>query len=174
MALSVLSLNVNGLQDSTKHGGLLQWLHSVNSSVDVVCLQETHCISEAECRAWFLYSGFNFVVSPGLNHSCGCIVLYSPVLDLVSFSSHVPGCSLLCNFSFHNLSFCVLCLYAPNRNPARDLFLNQLYDIVDPSIATVLCGDFNTVFDPSMACRGSSIDDTSRKRTAALVRLFDS
>lgn len=158
-------------QDPTKRGGLLQWLRSVNLSVDVVCLQETHCVSEEECRSWFLHSGFNFAVSPGSNHSCGRIVLFRPVLNLVSFSCHVPGRTILCNFSFHDLSFCVLCLYAPNRNPARDLFFNELCDVVDPSI---VCSDFNTVFDRSLDRRGSSIDDSSRESTTALVRLFDS
>ena len=51
-ALSVLSLNVDGLRDLLKRAALLQWLHAV-PSVDVVCLQEVHCVSESECQLWF-------------------------------------------------------------------------------------------------------------------------
>lgn len=160
MALSVLSLNVNGLRDSTKRGGLWQWLCSVNWSVDVVCLQETHCISEVACCSSFLYSGLNFVVSPGSNHSCGCIVLFRLVLDLVKF--HITSLAIpsfvISRFTTYPFVFC---LYAPNRNPARDLFLNQMCDIADPSIPTIVCGDFHTVFDHSLDCCGSSVDVTS-------------
>ena len=51
-SLSVLSLNVNGLRDSPKRAALLQWLHAV-PLVDVVCLQEVHCVSVSECQFWF-------------------------------------------------------------------------------------------------------------------------
>ena len=50
--LSVLSLNVDGLRDSLKRAALLQWLHAV-PSVDVVCLQEVHCVSKSECQFCF-------------------------------------------------------------------------------------------------------------------------
>lgn len=46
--------------------------------------------------------------------------------------------------------------------------------MVDPSIPTVFCGDFNTVFDCSLDHFGSPTDDTSRESTPALTRLFDS
>jgi len=46
MALSIFSLNVNGLRKSSEREGLVQWLQSLPLTVDVVCLQETHCISD--------------------------------------------------------------------------------------------------------------------------------
>ena len=174
MALSIISLNVNGLREAFKREGLLQWLRSLSVTVDVVSLQETHCTSDVECHSWFSSSGFSFALSPGTCRSGGCIVLYRPVLNLVNFWCEVPGRSLMCEFSFHDATFRVLCLYAPNRNPARDLFFNSISDAVDPSIPTVLCGDFNTVFDRALDRFGSSADDTSRESTLALTRLFDS
>lgn len=65
MALSILTLNVNGLRDQPKRLGLVQWLRSLLSSVDIVCLQDTHCISDAEGQSWFSSCGFGFVLSPG-------------------------------------------------------------------------------------------------------------
>lgn len=38
--------------------------------------------------------------------------------------------------------------YAPNRNPERNRFFVSLPDIIDLSVPTFLCGDFNTVLDP--------------------------
>ena len=66
--LSVLSLNVNGLRDSSKRAALLQWLYALPST-DVKCLQEVHCVSESECQFWFRSSGFSSCVSPGSNRS---------------------------------------------------------------------------------------------------------
>ena len=48
MALTILTLNVNGLRDNAKRAGLLMWLRALPSVPDVVCLQETHCTSLAE------------------------------------------------------------------------------------------------------------------------------
>ena len=173
MALTIMSLNVNGLRDVHKRRGVMQWLSSLPSPVDVVCLQETHCLSEAECRFWFLSSGFTCLVSPGSVHSCGCIVLFRPTVHFVRSWPDDAGRYLLAEFTFHDSCFRVLCAYAPNRNPARDLFFDQLVALVDPAIPTVLCGDFNTVFDCSLDRAGSVVDDVSRESTLDLTRLFD-
>ena len=84
MALSIISINVNGMRDESKRLGLVQWLRSLPVTVDVVCLQETHCTSDSECLSWLSSSGFSCVVSPGSVKSCGCIVLYRPTLSLVN------------------------------------------------------------------------------------------
>ena len=119
MALSILTLNCNGIRDQSKRAGLVQWLRSLPVGADIVCLQETHCLSSAECSSWFLSSGFSAVVSPGSSHSCGCIVLFRPLLSLVNSWCDVLGRYLQVEFSFFGKSFRVCCVYAPNRNPAR-------------------------------------------------------
>ena len=174
MSLSVVSINVNGLRDPQKRSGFLQWLRGLSCSVDVVCVQEAHCVSSFECESWFRSSGFLSVVSPGSNRSCGCLVLFRPVLTLVSSSSDDDGRLLHCEFNFRDKSFRVVSLYAPNRNPARDSFFDLVASFVDPSVPTLICGDFNTVFDRSLDRLGSDAADSSRESTAALVRLFDS
>lgn len=82
MALSIISLNVNGLRESSKREGLVQWLRSLPVTVDVVCLQEAHCTSDVECHSWFSSSGLSFVLSPGTRCSGGCIILYWSILQL--------------------------------------------------------------------------------------------
>ena len=84
MALSIISLNVNGLRESSKREGLLQWLRFLSVTVDVVSLQETHCTSDVECHSWFSSSGLSFILSPGTRRSGGCIILYCPILRLRS------------------------------------------------------------------------------------------
>ena len=123
MALSIIQLNTNGIRNSDKRAGLLQWLRSLSVVPDVVCLQETHCVSDVECQSWFRSSGFHSVASPGSQKSCGCIILFRPCLSLVNSSFDDAGRFVLCEFRFHGKLFRVVSLYAPNRNPARDQFL---------------------------------------------------
>ncbi|PFX27102.1 Transposon TX1 uncharacterized 149 kDa protein [Stylophora pistillata] len=79
-----------------------------------------------------------------------------------------------CQFSFLVKVFRVVCLYAPNRNPARDDFFDSLHTKIDPSIPTILAGDFNAVFDRSLDRRGSNPASTSRESSSALSHLFQS
>ncbi len=173
MALSILSLNCNGIRDQSKRSGLVQWLRSLPYTVDVVCLQETHCVSSAECTSWFSSSGFLSYVSPGSNHSCGCVVLYRPALSFVDAVLDDKGRFLRVQFSFRDKSFRICCVYAPNRNPDRDQFFEFISDNVDPSIPTLLVGDFNTVFDRSKDRRGSDPSNSSRESSLPLIALFD-
>ena len=174
LKFNVISINANRLRMADKRAGFLQWLHSLPVVVDVVCIQEYHCVSLAECDLWFRSSGFPSVVSPGSKKSCGCVVLFRPTLSLVQSWADEEGRLLQCEFSFCDQSFCVILLYAPNRNPVRNQFLEQLADEVDPSIPTLLCGDFNTVFDRNLDCSGSDSSDTWRESSAALATLFES
>ena len=115
------------------------------------------------CLSWFSSSGFDFVLSPGSIHSCGCIVLFRPSLSLVNSWCDTDGQFVQCEFSFLGKSFCICCVYCPNRNSARDQFLDDLHSKIDPSIPIVLAGDFNTVFDRSIDRLGSDPADSSQE-----------
>ena len=173
MALSIFQLNANGLRNPDKRAGLLQWLRSFAVIPDVVCLQEAHCVSDVECQSWFRSSGFQSVVSPGTQKSCGCIILFRPCLSLVKLSSDDAGRFVLCEFRLQEKLFRVVSLYAPNRNPARDQFFELVPPRVDPTIPTVVCGDFNTVWDRSLDRAGSVAADTSRESSSTLAWLFE-
>ena len=172
MALSLLTLNVNGIRDRSKRDGLVQWLRSLPVKVDVICLQETHCVSLTECSSWFSSSGFLSVLAPGSIHSCGCVVLYRPSISLLK-SWSADGRFLQCEFSFHDKIFRVVCVYAPNCNPARDLFFDGLHSRIDPSIPTVLAGDFNAVFDRARDRRGPDPASLSGDSSPTLNHLFE-
>ena len=77
MALSVLSLNCNGIRDASKKAGLLLWVRSLPVRPDIICLQEVHCSLVRECSLWFQSSGFGVVCSPVSVHSSGCAILFS-------------------------------------------------------------------------------------------------
>ena len=100
-------------------------------------------------------------------------MLFCPTLHLVRSWPDDAGRYLLAKFTLQDSCICVLCVYAPNPNPARDLFFDELALLVDPAIPTILFGDFNTVFDRSLDRAGSPVGDVSREGTLALTRLFD-
>ena len=172
MALTIISIVVNGLRGPSKRAGFLHWLHSLPSIPDIVCLQGAHCMSSEECSSCFSSSGLSFVVSPGSINSCGCIVLYRPVLSLVSSSSDSNGRFLLCNFSFRDVPFRIACVYAPNYVPERDNFFSDVASRVDPSVPTVIVGDFNTVFDRAIDRTGSVVGEVSRESSISLGHLL--
>ena len=94
-------------------------------------------MNDVECQSWFRSSGFQSVVSPGSQKSCGCVILFRPSLSLVDLSSDDAGRFVSCEFCLQDKSFRVVSLYAPNRNPARDQFFEQVSSWVDPSVPTV-------------------------------------
>ena len=169
MAVKIVTLNVNGLRDANKRLSLLHWLSHL--SAGIVCLQETHAAFASEATSWFSSFGFQVVSSPGSIHSCGTAILFRPTFHLRNVWSDAAGRFVLSEFSFHEQIFRVCCIYAPNRNPARDEFFDFVSDSVDPSVPTVLCGDFNAAFDRVTDRRGSS-SDVSRDSCQTLATLF--
>ena len=149
---------------------LLQWLSHL--SLDFACLQETHVTSVAECISWFSSYGFLSVVSPGSVHSCGSVILYRPRYTLQNSWVDSSGRFVLANFQHRDVIFHVACIYAPNQNLDRDTFFSFVSSKVDPSVATVVCGDFNAVFDRTIDRRGSNVLDPSRESSASLLSLF--
>ena len=100
------------------------------------------------------------------------LVLFTLVVQLFCISIVIPltnsKVTLMVVLSwpisnFMKLLFCVVCLYASNCNPERDDFFSFCESSIDPSVATLLRGDFNTVFDQSLDRCGSNIFYTARE-----------
>ena len=165
-----LTINVNGLCDHNKRLSFLHWLSHL--AVDFVCLQETHVSSCLECDSWFSSYGFLAVTSPGSTRSCGSVSLYRPTFTLFKAAFDNEGHFVLAHFKRNDITFGATCLYAPNRNPERNDFFAYCADQIDPTVPTVICGDFNAVFDRSLDRRGVNVSDTSRESSFALGNLF--
>ena len=68
--------------------------------------------------------------------------------------------------------FRIASVYAPNRNPERDELFTSCLDFADPSVPTILCGDFNAVFDRAKDRRGSDHAITARESFVSMELLF--
>ena len=169
MALTVISVNVNGLRDGDNRLGFLQWLSHLSPSI--VCLQETLAVSSDDLLSWFSRFGCLCAGSFGTNHSRGVVVLYRLVLECRSVVCEFDGRFVLVEFGLRGSVFRVASIYAPNRNPARDAFLVRCVDSTDPAFPILLCGNFNTVLDRVRDCRGSCPFDVSRESSALLSAL---
>ncbi len=70
-ALTILTLNVNGLGDSHKWSDL--W--SEIPCTDIICLQEMHLSSDQEYAFRLHAQGYNYFFSHGTSASCGVATL---------------------------------------------------------------------------------------------------
>ena len=168
--MKLITLNVCGLRDDNKRLTFLQWLSHL--SCDIVCLQETHVLSPFEANSCFFSFGFLSLVSPGSNRSCGTVILYRATFILNNHCFDTEGRFSLAEFSFRDAVFRVASLYAPNLKPQRDDFLMSCISVIDPSVPTFVCGDFNAVFDRSRDRRGSSPFVSGRESCSTLLDFF--
>ena len=169
MALTLVTVDVNGLRDANKRARLLHKLSHLSASF--VCLQETHISSCSDGEHWFSSFGFQVVSSPGSVRSL-TVVLYRPIFHLLNVWNDTEGRFVLCEFSYRDQNFRVCSVYAPNHNPDRDDFFEFVCNSVDPSVPTILSGDFNAVFDCSVHRRGSCPSSVSCDSSNTLSSLF--
>ena len=145
---SVLSLNVNGLNDRLKRTALVDWLKCIK--VDVACLQETNAPSHESIRKWFANSGFRVVSSSISAKRCGTALLIREPYSVTKVIHDDGGCFVqaLVDLGDDQLSF--VSLYAPNKNPERNSFFASITGLIDLSRPTFVFGDFNSVLDSGL------------------------
>ena len=104
--------------------------------------------------------------------SCGLVILYRSRLIFNRSWVELNGRFLMAEFSDRGLLYRIVCIYALNRNPERDTFFTSVADLVDLAVPTVLCGDFNAVFNGALDRRGVATGSLYRDSSSALSILF--
>ena len=160
----------NGIRDPIKRTGLLQWLSQL--PCDFVCVQQTHVTDTAEAASWFSSSGFLTVTVSGTAHSRGQVLLYRPSVSFVNSWVELDGRFLMAEFSRKYYVFRLAFVYAPNRNFERYEFFTSCLEFTDPSVPSILGGDFNAVFDRTRDRRGSDAAVTVRDSFVSLELIF--
>ena len=138
----------------------------------ISCVQETHVTDAAEASSWFSSSGFLTVTVPDTAHFRGKVLLYRPSFSFVNSRVELEGRFLMAESSRRDSVFRIASVYAPNRNPAHDKFFTSCLDFIDPSVPTILGGDFNAVFDRERDRRGSDPAVTVRESFVSLELRF--
>ena len=147
MALSICSVNVNGIAERPKRERVFNFLHTF--SFDICLLQETHLSTLDQGEAWNREWGGSTVWSPGSNRSKGVGVLFSPAntVKIIDYKIDTDGRITTVLLQHQDTKFQIMCVYAPNNASEREVFFNSLWRFSFPNVETVIAGDFNCVPD---------------------------
>ena len=171
--MKVVTVNTNGLRSASKRAAFLLWITSLGC--DIVFLQETHCKDQAELNSWFSSSVFHAFGAFHSSNSRGVAILIkrSIAFQVLDQSSIDQGrcLTLKIDFSGHTLRLC--CIYAPNHNPEKATFFNELQDHLDPTEDLLIAGDFNSVLEPSLDRQSSSPLHPSYDCSQIIRELFE-
>ena len=154
--ITTITLNCQGLRNATQRSVLFSWLSCFSPTI--VCLQETHSTSQAEFDEWLANESnhdnnkpnYKALSSPGTTRSRGVAVLYHPSLTVIHSASDSQGRLQVIHFSLHSRPFQFVNVYGPNQKQPGVTFFQSILPLVDPSLPTIVCGDFNTVVDTTI------------------------
>ena len=157
-SILVITHNVRGLGDEKKLRHLLHYLQQRKSGKNldfISCLQETYI--EKAGKIPYIWRG-NYFLTPGNGHSCGCLTLLSPHLNILdSRNLGSRGHILACQKSGdQGVTYIVANIYAPNPNSNEKIeFFNGVFDVIAEFQERHNCenlfvmGDFNLTFKAS-------------------------
>ena len=166
--ISIITLNVNGLNAPTKRHRLAEWIQ--NQDPYICCLQETHFTSrdtyKLKVRGWKKIFHAN-----GDQKKAGVAILISDKIDfkMKNILRDKEGHYLMIKGSIQEEDITIVNIYAPNRGSPQYIrqLLTTLKGEIDNNI--IIVGDFNT---PLTAMDRSSTQKIS-KETQALNEALD-
>lgn len=173
--LRVATLNVRGLNSKRKQCQLLQLMSL--QQVDVLAVQETKLSGEEETEIALkpFLNDFEVCVTHATGTSAGCFLFLKQGTGLTAkaLTTDREGRFIVCDLTYGNDEWRIMCVYAPNAVNAR----NDFFLLIEPYLSTdrklLLLGDFNCVlnfndrsqftarFDPSAALLQSLVNENN-------------
>jgi exonuclease III len=146
MYLSIITLNVNGLNSPIKRHHLANWIKKEDSTI---CgLQEIHLIDRN--KYWIRVKGWKIYQANGPWKQAGVAILISDKVyfKLTIFKWDKEGHSILIKVEIHQKEITIINLYAPNISAPNFIkyTLKDLKVYIDSN--TVVLGDINTPLSP--------------------------
>ena len=125
MSLKIISLNIRGLNKTSKRRQVFRWLHQQKS--DVIFLQETYS-SPQTINLWESEWGGKILASHGSTHSRGVMILFKPRLDVTIEKSIYDknGRYILAEAFVDGSKLNFLNIYSPNDQTQQVKFLGDL------------------------------------------------
>lgn len=161
-ALRVATINVRGLAARRRQYQLSRLF--AENELDIIAVQETKVESQVATDRMVLpfRSLFNVCVSHAVRTSGGCLFIRRST-GIVETAVHTcaSGRMVLCDFSFSNREWRVICVYAPNRESERRLFFVELSAYLDCERVIIVLGDFNCVCAPEDRVNRAHLRDQS-------------
>ena len=145
--ISIITLNVNGLNAPTKRHRLAEWIQKQNQYM--CCLQETHFRPKdtyiLKVRGWK-----NIFHANGKQKKAGVAILISGKIDLKikKITKDKEGHYIMIKGSIQEEDITIVNIYAPNIE-APQYIRQTLTDIkVEADSNTIISGDFNIPLTP--------------------------
>ena len=151
MAVSIISLNVNGLNNNTKLHTTLNSLQ--NTAADFFFLQETHLSNKNISKVSSQWPGTTFH-APGRSHTAGVAILAKEKnFKTIALETDDGGRYILLGCEIDQQKFLLCNLYAPSgaarvKQIQRKFFFEKLLKLITPymlkNFHLIVGGDFNT------------------------------
>ena len=140
--LSIITLNVNGLNASTKRHKVSECIKKQGPSI--CCLQETHFRPEDTFR--LKVRGWRTIYhATGSQKRTGVAILISDKLDFkLKAVTDEEGHYIIITGSIHQDGLTIINVYAPNTGAPKYIkqLLTNISNLIDKNV--VIAGDFNT------------------------------
>ena len=147
--ISIVSLNVRGLGDSSKRRDVFNYLQNKNYSI--VCLQDTHFSKNLEnivMAEW----GYKVWFSNFRTNSRGVAILFKNNFEFKVYNQYTDtnGNVLLLDIEISNARMTLVSIYGPNDDSPLfyDRLKNSIVKYGNENI--IITGDWNLLLDPSL------------------------
>lgn len=128
-AINVATVNVRGLAARRKQCQLGRLF--ADRELDIIAVQETKVESQEMTDRMLqpFRANFNVCVSHAVGTSAGCALFIRRSIGIVEQTvvADSSGRYVYCDFSFCDIEWRVICIYAPNRQGERDTFFFPNY-----------------------------------------------
>ena len=145
--ISIITLNVNGLNVPTKRHRLVEWIQKQDPYIS--CLQETHLRPKdtyrLKVRRWK-----NIFLANGKQKKAGVATLISDKIDLKikNITRNKEGHYIMIKGSIQEEFKTIVNIYAPNTGAPRYIRQTLTYIKGEINSNTIIVGDFNTPLTP--------------------------
>ncbi len=143
-SISLLTLNVSGLQNRQKRSNMFYWLKK--QDVDLMFIQETHCGSDVDKNNWSReWAGESFWTNISTD-SVGVAILLSRKLQYETENIKIDpqGRWIKLDICINEHWYCLVNVYAPNKGVARKTFFTRhCKQLIEGEYPKIVGGDFN-------------------------------
>ena len=176
LQIKTVTLNVRGLNRSTKRRSIFRWLHS--QKAHFYFLQETY--SDEKSKAfWEAEWGGKIFCSHGTKHSKGVMILPNPKYDIevTKVEKDNNGRLIVLVTKMNDANLVLMNLYSPNDISQQvqffDKVMNKLSNYAGENI--IVGGDFNCALTESDKIGGKPVENKKRVRDkiTQLCDLYD-
>lgn len=170
--LRVATLNVRGLAARRRQYQLSRLM--LERDLDVIAIQETKVEGQDQTDRMVspFRARYDVCVSHAVGMSAGCALFLKNSIGIVEETVTVSstGRFIVCDFTYNNKKWRVVCVYAPNKEVERKLLFENLQTFLSCGRIVIMLGDFNCVCNPQDRAKKAAIKDQSATLLCTIVQ----